>query len=106
MVNTKLYCSSWRGVPVQGAVGDCWFLAGLAVISERSDLIGRVLGGNSPVSDEVGCYEVNLFKDGRWERYVIFFLHTIYFLVGFRSFVYCFLTLLKLALKFCIEFSM
>lgn len=50
-------------------MGDCWFLAGLAVISERSDLIGRVLGGNSPVSDEVGCYEVNLFKDGRWERY-------------------------------------
>lgn len=72
LVNTKLHCSSWRGVPVQGAVGDCWFLAGLAVISERSDLIGRVLGGNSSASDEFGCYEVNLFKDGRWERYVFF----------------------------------
>ncbi|CAN0187969.1 unnamed protein product, partial [Scytosiphon promiscuus] len=51
----------------QGAVGDCWFLAGLAVISERPDLIGRVVGSNGPTADECGCYEVNLFKDGRWE---------------------------------------
>ena len=49
-------------------MGDCWFLAGLAVISERPDLIARVLGGTGPLSDNVGCYEVNLFKDGRWER--------------------------------------
>ena len=49
-------------------MGDCWFLAGLAVISERRDLIARVLGGNGLSSDNVGCYEVNLFKDGRWER--------------------------------------
>lgn len=54
----------------QGAVGDCWFLAGLAVVSERPDLIARVLGGNDgPVSDRSGCFEVNLFKDGRWERF-------------------------------------
>ena len=49
-------------------MGDCWFLAGLAVISERPDLIAQVLGGNGTLSDKVGCYEVNLFKDGRWER--------------------------------------
>ncbi|CAM9568049.1 unnamed protein product [Pylaiella littoralis] len=55
----------------QGAVGDCWFLAGLAVVSERPDLIGRVVGGNGPLADDSGCYEVNLFKDGRWERVVV-----------------------------------
>ncbi|CAM9618990.1 unnamed protein product, partial [Hapterophycus canaliculatus] len=55
----------------QGAVGDCWFLAGLAVVSERADLIGRVVGSNGPLADERGCYEVNLFKDGRWERVVV-----------------------------------
>ncbi|CAM9563682.1 unnamed protein product, partial [Laminaria digitata] len=55
----------------QGAVGDCWFLAGLAVISERRDLIARVLGGNGLLSDNVGCYEVNLFKDGRWESVLV-----------------------------------
>ncbi|CAM9362541.1 unnamed protein product, partial [Discosporangium mesarthrocarpum] len=27
---------------LQGSVGDCWFLAGLSVVSERSDLINRV----------------------------------------------------------------
>lgn len=53
---------------LKGAVGDCWFLAGLAVISERPDLIGRVVGGNGPLADTSGCFEVNLFKDGRWER--------------------------------------
>lgn len=53
---------------IQGAVGDCWFLAGLAVVSERSDLIARVVGCNPPLCDEVGCFEVNLFKDGCWER--------------------------------------
>lgn len=52
----------------KGAVGDCWFLAGLAVVSERADLIGRVVGSNDPLADELGCFEVNLFKDGRWER--------------------------------------
>ncbi|CAN0309204.1 unnamed protein product, partial [Ectocarpus sp. 13 AM-2016] len=51
----------------KGAVGDCWFLAGLAVVSERADLIGRVVGSNGPLADELGCFEVNLFKDGRWE---------------------------------------
>eukprot|EP00903_Cladosiphon_okamuranus_P015389 g14214.t1 len=55
----------------QGAVGDCWFLAGLAVISERPDLIGRVVGSNDPQADTSGCFEVNLFKDGRWERVLV-----------------------------------
>ena len=56
----------WGGS--KGAVGDCWFLAGLAVISERPDLISRVVGGNGHLADDSGCFEVNLFKDGRWER--------------------------------------
>ncbi|CAM9380169.1 unnamed protein product [Ectocarpus sp. 6 AP-2014] len=56
---------------MQGAVGDCWFLAGLAVVSERADLIGRVVGSNGPLADELGCFEVNLFKDGRWESVVV-----------------------------------
>eukprot|EP00752_Nemacystus_decipiens_P008666 g7736.t2 len=55
----------------QGAVGDCWFLAGLAVVSERPDLISRVVGGNGDLADTSGCFEVNLFKDGRWERVLV-----------------------------------
>ncbi|CAM9925149.1 unnamed protein product [Sphacelaria rigidula] len=55
----------------QGAVGDCWFLAGLAVVSERSDLIARVVGCTPSLCDEVGCFEVNLFKDGCWERVLV-----------------------------------
>lgn len=75
MEDSRSHCSRFRsttdrsavGFP-KGAVGDCWFLAGLAVISERADLIGRVVGSNGPLADELGCFEVNLFKDGRWER--------------------------------------
>ena len=49
----------------QGKIGDCWFLAALAVIAERPDLIERVI----PSSDEwkKGCYPVRFFFDGRWE---------------------------------------
>jgi len=50
----------------QGKIGDCWFIAALAVIAERPDLIERVI---PPRPDEwaQGCYPVHFFFDGRWE---------------------------------------
>ena len=54
---------------LQGAVGDCWFLSGLAVICERSDLIERIF----PIRNKniEGCYEVCLFLDGEWKQLLV-----------------------------------
>jgi len=70
---------------VQGKVGDCWFLSALAVVAERDDLIGRLIGSNSLIdggietkalaqtsaSDNYGVIEVKLFVDGYWKTVVI-----------------------------------
>lgn len=54
---------------LQGAVGDCWFLSGLAVIAERKDLIERIF----PVAHKnlEGIYEINLFFDGQYRSYLV-----------------------------------
>jgi len=57
---------------VQGKVGDCWFLSALAVVAERDDLIGRLLGAPSTKStDTYGVIEVRLFVDGFWQTVLI-----------------------------------
>jgi hypothetical protein len=71
---------------VQGIVGDCWFLSALAVVAERSDLIGRLIG-TSPFTDgscckqtslmhprtcdNFGAVEVTLFVDGFWKTIIM-----------------------------------
>ncbi len=54
---------------LQGAVGDCWFLSGLAVIAERKDLVARVFPRCE--KNEEGVYEARFFIDGRWRSYVV-----------------------------------
>jgi len=54
---------------LQGAVGDCWFLSGLAVIAERHDLIERIFPFVEKSAQ--GVYEVRLFLDGEWREIVV-----------------------------------
>ncbi len=57
---------------VQGKVGDCWFLSALAVVAERSDLVGRLFRRkpgrlqNDHEDEQRGIVRVNLFLDGIW----------------------------------------
>jgi calpain-15 len=50
-------------------VGDCWFLSALAVIAERPDLIARIVATDR--TNSIGCYEIRLFLDGRWQGVVV-----------------------------------
>ncbi|KAL7548272.1 hypothetical protein ACHAWF_011564 [Thalassiosira exigua] len=56
---------------VQGKVGDCWFLSALAVVAEREDLIGRLIGAAAKASDNYGVIEVKLFVDGYWKTVIV-----------------------------------
>jgi len=59
---------------VQGKVGDCWFLSALAVVAEREDLIGRLMGHGGiekKVSDKYGVIEIQLFVDGYWKKIIL-----------------------------------
>ena len=62
-------CGCWM-VGGGRQVGDCWFLAALAVVAERHDLIARLFAGFGdsgciPAND-AGCYLLRLFLDGQW----------------------------------------
>ncbi|KAL3932109.1 MAG: hypothetical protein SGBAC_011003 [Bacillariaceae sp.] len=48
----------------QGALGNCWFLSALAVVSEQPNLLQRVLTHSE--TNEKGCYQINLCLDGKW----------------------------------------
>jgi len=54
----------------QGKVGDCWFIAALAVVAERDDLISSIL---DPSYGDwgLGRYAVRFFFDGEWEVVVV-----------------------------------
>ena len=51
----------------QGAIGDCWFLAALAVVAEQPEYISRLLPDQAPSA--AGCYPVRLHIDGRWQLF-------------------------------------
>ena len=55
---------------LQGATGDCWFLAGLSVIAVREDLVRRIfpLAAQRP---DLGLHQVNLFADGGWSSIIV-----------------------------------
>lgn len=52
----------------QGALGDCWFLAGIATICSRKDLMERVCVASDP---ECGIYGFVFQRDGQWVSTVV-----------------------------------
>ncbi|KAG0230208.1 hypothetical protein B0O80DRAFT_451534 [Mortierella sp. GBAus27b] len=52
----------------QGSVGDCWFVASLAVVSNIPDLIQQLCVKRD---EEVGVYGFIFFKDGDWVSTVV-----------------------------------
>ena len=53
----------------QGSVGDCWFLAALAVVASKPELIAHLLIDQTASAE--GKYRVRLFIDGAWRRFEI-----------------------------------
>jgi len=54
---------------LQGSLGDCWFLSSLASVSERPNLIKRLM--KTKKINECGIYEVSLFKKGILHTYIL-----------------------------------
>ncbi|KAF8909517.1 hypothetical protein BGZ58_005975, partial [Dissophora ornata] len=52
----------------QGSVGDCWFLASLAAVSNISGLLEQVCVKRN---EEIGVYGFIFFKDGDWVSTVV-----------------------------------
>eukprot|EP00927_Polykrikos_kofoidii_P065943 TRINITY_DN61634_c0_g1_i1.p1 TRINITY_DN61634_c0_g1~~TRINITY_DN61634_c0_g1_i1.p1 ORF type:complete len:983 (+),score=121.87 TRINITY_DN61634_c0_g1_i1:211-3159(+) len=55
----------------QGGVGDCWFMSALAVVSERHDLMAKVVPNVGVAGPSGGCHEIRLFLDGHWTSLLI-----------------------------------
>jgi hypothetical protein len=53
----------------QGSVGDCWFLAALAVVASKPELIAHLLIDQTASVE--GKYRVRLFIDGAWRSFEI-----------------------------------
>lgn len=60
------------GDVIQGGLGDCWFLGGLAVLATRPDLLQIVLPEDYGVSGmQSGKITFRMFKFGEWQEVVI-----------------------------------
>lgn len=59
----------------QGMLGDCWFLAAVASLTQEEKLINRVLclGDNADFgsSSYCGALKFNIWQDGHWTEVII-----------------------------------
>lgn len=57
---------------LQGAIGDCWFVAALSVLSQRPDLVSRLFVDlGDPNIGVDGSYRLRLFMDGAWQLFTV-----------------------------------
>ncbi|ODM97957.1 Calpain-D [Orchesella cincta] len=52
-----------------GALGNCWFVAALALLCERKELLAKILATGQ--INAAGVYIVRLFKDGNWTNVIV-----------------------------------
>lgn len=52
----------------QGGLGDCWFLAGMAIVADvRPDLFEKIFMPHDQKNATLGVYSVRFFKNGEWQ---------------------------------------